>query len=67
MRATGDSCSTWPTSTDLARAAKVEQLITKSIPGHATDRTVEHYSTVSGAEQRESLAKVVGLLDRRVA
>ncbi len=55
------------TFNDLARAAKVEQLITKSISGHATDRMVEHYSTVSGAEQRESIAKVVGLFDRKVA
>lgn len=52
---------------DLARAAKVEALITKSISGHQTDRVVEHYSTVSGTDQRASIAKVVGLFDRKVA
>lgn len=52
---------------DLARAAKVEALITEKISGHQTDRMVEHYSTVSGTEQRTSIAKVVGLLDRKVA
>jgi integrase len=55
------------TFNDLARAANVEWLVTKSISGHATDRMVEHYSTVSGAEQRESIAKVVGLFERKVA
>jgi hypothetical protein len=43
------------TFNDLARAANVEALVTKSISGHKTDRMVEHYSTVSGAEQRASL------------
>ncbi len=55
------------TFNDLARAAKVEALITKSISGHQTDRMVEHYSTVNASEQRASIAKVVGLFERRVA
>jgi len=52
---------------DLARAANVEALITKSISGHKTDRMVDHYSTISAAEQRAGIAKVVGLVDRKVA
>ncbi len=39
----------------------------KSISGHKTDRMVEHYSTISGAEQRASMSKVVSLFDRKVA
>jgi integrase len=43
------------TFNDLARAAKVESLVTKSISGHLTDRMKDHYSTVSPGEQRESM------------
>jgi len=35
------------TFNDLARAAKIEAVITKSISGHLTERMREHYSTVS--------------------
>ena len=34
------------TFNDLARAARVESLVTRSISGHLTDRMREHYSTV---------------------
>jgi hypothetical protein len=34
------------TFNDVARAAKVESLVTKSISGHLTDRMKDHYSTV---------------------
>jgi integrase len=47
------------TFNDLARAAQVEGLVTKSISGHLTDKMHEHYSTVAPIEQRESLAKVI--------
>ena len=48
---------------DLARAAKVESLVTKSISGHLTDRMKDHYSTVSPLEQRESIGRVLGLVN----
>lgn len=53
------------TFNDMARAAKVESLVTKSISGHLTDRMKDHYSTVSPVEQRESIGRVLGLVKRR--
>jgi integrase len=50
------------TFNDLARAAKVESLVTKSISGHVTDRMREHYSTVHPVEQRESIGAVLRLV-----
>ena len=50
------------TFNDLARAAKVEALVTKSISGHLTDRMREHYSTVHPVEQRESIGAVLRLV-----
>src|SRR5580658_7251920 len=50
------------TFNDLARAAKVESLVTKSISGHLTDRMREHYSTVTPVEQRESIGRVLRLV-----
>jgi len=55
------------TFNDLARNANVGLSVVKSISGHKTDRMVEHYSTISGAEQRASISKVVSLFDRKVA
>ena len=52
------------TFNDLARAAKVESLVTKSISGHLTDRMKDHYSTVSPIEQRESIGRVLRLVVR---
>jgi hypothetical protein len=49
------------TFNDLARAAQVNDLITRSISGHLTERMQHHYSTVNGGEQRDALAKVVRL------
>jgi integrase len=49
------------TFNDLARAAQVNDLVTRSISGHLTERMHHHYSTVSGAEQREAVAKVIRL------
>jgi integrase len=47
---------------DLARAAQVESLVTRSISGHATERMQHHYSTVRSEEQRSSIGKVIGLM-----
>jgi integrase len=53
------------TFNDLARAAQVNDLVTRSISGHLTEKMQHHYSTVSSDEQRAALAKVISLLDRR--
>jgi integrase len=53
------------TFNDLARAANVEAIITKSISGHQTDGMHEHYSTVTPDEQRQSIGNVVRLFDPR--
>jgi integrase len=50
------------TFNDLARAANVEALVTKSISGHQTDRMREHYSTVQPLEQRRSIGAVLRLV-----
>lgn len=46
---------------DLARAAQVNDLVTRAVSGHATDSMQRLYSTVSELEVREGLAKVVSL------
>jgi len=52
---------------DLARAAAVGDLVTRSISGHATEEMQRHYSTVGETEQRDSLARVVSLAGFREA
>ena len=52
---------------DLARAAQVNDLVTRSISGHLTERMQHHYSTVNGGEQRAALAKVIQLFDPKPA
>jgi integrase len=49
------------TFNDLARAAQVQDVVTRSISGHLTEGMQRHYSTVSGEEQRRALAKVIDL------
>jgi integrase len=49
------------TYNDLARAAGVIDLVTRSISGHSTEQMQHHYSTVSSEEQRSSIAKVIRL------
>jgi integrase len=49
------------TFNDLARAAQVSDLVTRSISGHLTEKMQHHYSTVNGTEQRDALAKVIRL------
>lgn len=53
------------TFNDLARAAKVEALVTRSISGHLTERMQHHYSTVQPDEQRESIGRVISLFGTR--
>lgn len=55
------------TFNDLARAAHVGDLVTRSISGHQTEAMQRHYSTVNADEQRAALAKVISLVDRRAA
>ena len=55
------------TFNDLARAAKVESLVTRSISGHLTERMQHHYSTVQPEEQRESIGRVIHLFKARGA
>jgi hypothetical protein len=44
---------------DLARAARVEAIVTRSISGHLTERMQHQYSTVRPDEQRQSIARVI--------
>ena len=53
------------TFNDLARAANVEAIVTKSISGHQTDRMRDHYSTVTPDEQRRSIGNVGSLFGPR--
>ena len=53
------------TFNDLARAANVNDLVTRSISGHLTERMQHHYSTVNADEQRAALAKVISLAAAR--
>lgn len=50
---------------DLCRAAKVADIVTRSISGHSTPEMQRHYSTVSGDEQRAGLAKVFDIATGR--
>ncbi|MGD8860465.1 MAG: hypothetical protein PVI30_10685, partial [Myxococcales bacterium] len=45
--------------------ARIESIVTRSISGHLTERMQDHYSTVDAEEQRSSIARVIGLFDRR--
>jgi integrase len=55
------------TFNDLARTAEVQDLVTRSISGHATERMQHHYSTVRGDEQRRGIAKVIDLVTARAS
>lgn len=55
------------TFNDLCRAARVEDIVTRSISGYLTERMQHHYSTVRGDEQRVSIAKVIDLMTARKA
>jgi len=53
------------TFNDLARAARVDALVTRSISGHLTEKVQQHYSTVNSDEQRQGIAKVIELTKAR--
>jgi predicted TIM-barrel fold metal-dependent hydrolase len=53
------------TFNDLARTARVDALVTRSISGHLTERMQHHYSTVNSDEQRQGIAKVIELTKAR--
>jgi hypothetical protein len=48
---------------DLCREARVADVVTRSICGHATEAMQRRYSTVSGIEQADGLARVIRLFD----
>jgi hypothetical protein len=50
---------------DLARHAQIESIVTRGISGRLTEQMQNWYSTVSPAEQRESIAKVITLFGKR--
>lgn len=52
---------------DLARAAQIGDVVTRSISGHATKEMRLHYSTPYASEQREGIAKVIELAGVRKA
>ncbi len=52
------------TFNDLARAAQVNDLVTRPISGHLTEKMQHHYSTVNGNEQRDGLAKIISIMSR---
>jgi len=47
---------------DLARGAKVEGVVTRSISGHRTEEMQEHYSTVYAEEQNDALTTLYGMV-----
>jgi integrase len=50
------------TFNDLARASQVADVVTRSITGHKTETMQSLYSTTRPDEQREAIAKVIGLV-----
>lgn len=50
------------TFNDLARAAKVHDVVTRSITGHRTESMQEHYSTANADEQRSAISNVIHLV-----
>jgi integrase len=53
------------TFNDLARAASIEAIVTRSISGHLTEGMQNHYSTVRGPEQRAGISRIVDLMTTR--
>lgn len=47
---------------DLARAAEVHDVVTRSISGHATEAMQRHYSTAQAEEQRRAIGSVLRLV-----
>jgi hypothetical protein len=48
---------------DLCREARVADVVARSICGHATEAMQRRYSTVSGTEQADGLARVIRLFE----
>jgi hypothetical protein len=46
---------------DLARAAEVKDIVTRSLSGHATEAMQEHYSAVQVDEMRASIGKIISI------
>jgi site-specific recombinase XerD len=46
---------------DLARAAEIKDIVTRSISGHATEAMQERYSTVQVEEMRASIGKIISI------
>jgi len=51
----------------MARAAEVEDVVTRVFSGHATETMQQHYSTVAPSEIREAIGKVISLAGIRKA
>lgn len=49
---------------DLARAAKIGNVVTRSISGHQTESMQEHYSTAWAPEQREALENLYDMVNK---
>lgn len=50
------------TFNDLSRQAGTIGLVTRAITGHETEEMQDQYSTVSPAEKRAAIARVIGLM-----
>lgn len=50
---------------DLARAAAVSDIVTRSISGHATEAMQRHYSTVAVEEMRQAISNVASVAGLR--
>jgi hypothetical protein len=55
------------TFNDLAREARINDIVRKAISGHQTERMHELYSTARHAEMREALGKVISIATARQA
>jgi len=55
------------TFNDLARAAGIERVVTRSVSGHLTEEMQHHYESIAPAEQRASIGKVIDLMEARTS
>jgi integrase len=53
------------TFVDLARRARVDSVVTRSLTGHVTEKMRIHYSSVGMDEQRSAVAAVADLVRAR--
>lgn len=54
------------TFNDIARAANVSNVVTRSISGHQTEEMQMHYSTAQAAEQKEAVGRVLALAEPKI-